>query len=118
MVTTRYGIGCVVLTLVASLAAGPNAALSDEAVTVKGTVTLDGKPLPGGRIIFHLGADQFVGAKIKDGAFKLDRAPAGTHKVTVESPGLPARYTSEEQSALRVEVKKGANELTFYLKSR
>ena len=80
--------------------------------------TLDGKPLVTGRIAFHQADGQFVGAKIdKDARFKVDRVPVGSHKVTVESKGVPDRYASEEQSVLRVEVRAGANEFDFNLKS-
>jgi hypothetical protein len=75
--------------------------------------------LPGGRIVFYLDDDQFVGAKIKaDGTFKVDLVPVGSHRVAVEFKGLPARYASEEQSTLRVAVKKGSNTLNFALSSK
>jgi hypothetical protein len=45
----------------------PATASGEDAATVKGTVTVRGKPLATGRIFFYLGNDQFVGAKIKDG---------------------------------------------------
>ena len=38
---------------------------------VRGHVTFEGKPLAAGRIIFYLFDDEFVGAKIKNGAYKL-----------------------------------------------
>ncbi len=74
--------------------------------TVSGIVTLRGKPLERARIIFHLDNDQFVGAKIRDGKYRVERVPPGRWKVTVEAEGLPARYASEEQSALMVEIPK------------
>jgi hypothetical protein len=92
--------------------------------SVQGTVTLDGKPLAVGRIIFHLAGGQFVGSRLKeDGKYKVDRVPLGRHKVTVEASVkgrslLPARYASEDTSALRVEVKKGGSTIDFALLSR
>ena len=68
------------------------------------TVSLDGKPLTSGRIFFHLPKDQFAGGKIKSGKCQLDCVPAGTHKVTIESKGLPKHYSSFEQAALVVEI--------------
>ncbi len=74
---------------------------------VSGMVTLKGKPLAAGRVIFHLDNDQFVGAKVKDGSFTVDRVPAGTRKVTVEGEGVPGVYASEDKSGLQVELKEG-----------
>ena len=68
------------------------------------TVSLDGKPLTSGRIFFHLPKDQFTGGKIKSGKCYLDCVPVGIHKVTIESKGLPRRYSSFEQSPLVVEI--------------
>lgn len=76
---------------------------------VKGKVTVDGKPLTAGRIFFHLDNDQFVGAKVKNGEFTLDRVPAGTHRITVEGDGVPAVYGAEDKTPLRADVKAGDN---------
>jgi hypothetical protein len=115
MSATRYAPLVSVLALVAFLCLAPCASAGDATAPVKGTITLDGKPLAGGRVFFHLGDGQFVGAKIKDGAFKVDRVPIGTHKVTVEFQGLASRYASEDKSGLQVEVRKGTNTLNFEL---
>ena len=40
---------------------GADQAGQEEAVTVKGTVTVNGQPLASGRIFFHFDDDQFVG---------------------------------------------------------
>jgi hypothetical protein len=118
---TRYQT--VVDTLKALRAAGVHrvegVATAEMLSSAQGKITLDGQPLPGGRIIFHLDGDQFVGAKIKaDGTYKVDRVPVGRHKVTVEFKGVPARYASEEQSALQVEITKGSSTLDFALMSK
>ncbi len=81
------------------------------------TTSLDGKPLASGRIFFHLPKDQFVGAKIKAGKCQLDYVPAGTHKVTIESKGMPKRFSSFEQAALVVKIVPGNNRFTFVLTS-
>ncbi len=117
MFAIRY-TGVVVACALALAGAGAQAPAADPPASVSGRITLDGRPLPGGRIFFHVGDDQLVGAKLKaDGTFKIDRVPVGTHKVTVESKAAPARYASEDQSALRVETKAGANVLDFDLRS-
>src|SRR5688572_17542068 len=96
------------------LSAGPLPA-DEELGTVEGTVTYKGKPLTDATITFHLKGDQFVGSKIKDGKYVVDRVPAGTVKVTIESRKyrLPAKYASEETSGLTVEVKKGKGTANF-----
>jgi hypothetical protein len=82
---------------------------------VMGTVTLNGKPIAEGKVTFHLANDQFVGSKIKDGRYLIERVPVGTRKVTIEGKGVPAKYGSEETSSLTAEVKKGA-EINFDLR--
>ena len=106
------------LTLFAvGLAAGPAAAADPELGTVEGTVTFNGKPVPDGTITFHLPDGQFVGAKIKDGKYRVDRVPAGTAKVTVQSKKfpIPAKFTDEERALLAVEVKAGKGTADFNL---
>ena len=89
-----------------------------------GKITLNGQPLSQWKIIFHVGDGQFVGGRVnEDGTYKVDRLPAGTHKVTVEAVVngknlLPAKYASEERSLLRVELKKGKNTCDISLASR
>jgi hypothetical protein len=87
-------------------------AADEELGTVEGTVTFRGKPLTDATIKFHLKDDQFVGAKIKDGKYRVDRVPAGKVKVTIESKTLPlpAKFADEEKSLLIIEVKKGKND--------
>jgi hypothetical protein len=119
MSATRYWSCGSLLALVALLGPGPRALAGDKLAVVKGNITLDGKPLPGGRIIFHQDNGQFVGAKIdKDGKFKVDRVPVGTRKVTLEFKGARDEYASEEKSLLQVEVKSGTNSFNFDLKSK
>ena len=50
----------------------PSMAADEDLSTIEGKVTYNGKPLADGVITFHLQDDQFVGAKIKDGAFRVD----------------------------------------------
>jgi hypothetical protein len=124
MSTSRYPTLVALLTLAAVFACGRGARAADDLASVSGTITLDGKPLTSGRIFFHLGGGQFVGAKTKeDGTFKMERVPAGTYKVTVEaSVGakavVPARYSAEDKSEIQVEVKKGDNTIDIKLASR
>jgi hypothetical protein len=129
MSTSRLALAVAILTVTALPGAGQRPLAGEELASAKGTVTLNGQPLPFGKVIFHLADGQFVGSKLKeDGSFKIDRIPLGTHKVTVEATKkaatgkamnvLPAKYAQEERSVLRIEVKKGRNQFDFDLTSR
>src|SRR3712207_4020423 len=98
------------------LTAGPAAPAADEHGKVKGVVTLMGKPLAKGRILFHLDDDQIVGARIKNGAFVVNRVPAGKWRVSVEGEGVPVKYALDETTPLKVEVTKGEVQLDFAIK--
>jgi hypothetical protein len=89
----------------------------EELASVGGKVIYNGKPLDNAVIIFHLQDDQFVGAKIKAGQFRVDRVPVGTTKVTIESKkaAFPAKFADPETSGLSVEIKKGKNPVNFML---
>ncbi|MBV9123658.1 MAG: hypothetical protein JO112_09905 [Planctomycetes bacterium] len=89
---------------------------SVQGAEISGKITVEGKPLVSGRILFYLDKDQFVGAKVKDGAYSMDRVPEGTWTVTVEGEGVSKKYQSEETSALRVIVKKGSGTFDFDLR--
>ena len=119
MVTTRFRTLVLSLTLVALSALAPHALAGDDLASVEGQVNLNGKPLSGGRIFFHLGDGAFFGAKIdKHGKFKMNQVPVGRRPVTVESEGVPARFTSEEATALQAELKNGQNIFNFELSSK
>ena len=96
---------------------GPAWADDEELASVGGKVNYNGKALDDAVIIFHLKDDQFVGAKIKDGKFRVDRVPVGAVKVTIDSKkvALPAKFADPETSGLSVEVKKGKNPVNFML---
>jgi hypothetical protein len=92
----------------AVLVSGAPASAADEKLaTVGGKVIYNGRPLKEGVITFHLKDDQFVGARIKNGTFRVDRVPFGVVKVTIDSRKvrLPAKFASPETSGLSVEIK-------------
>lgn len=62
---------------------------------VTGNVTLDGKPLPGGTIVFHPTKGTPVSAEITDGQYTITNAPTGTLAVTVDTA-----YLKQEAEAL------------------
>lgn len=109
--------------------------------SLKGTLTLEGKPLAGVTVTFAqqeapkgfrvANADGLTGA---DGAFvvstyeKFDGIPAGKYKVTVNKTGrgyydgekpakspVPEKYTKAATTPLIVEIKEGTNEIALEL---
>jgi hypothetical protein len=106
---------CLALFAVCAVSLSGASAADEELATVEGKVTYKGKPLTDATITFHLKDDQFVGAKVKDGKFRVDRVPAGAVKVTIAAKKfpLPAKYASDETSPLTAEVKKGKATLDF-----
>lgn len=62
---------------------------------VSGTVTLDGKSLPAGTIVFHMGKGTAVSGEIKDGQYSITGVPTGQAKVTVDTA-----YLKQEAEAL------------------
>jgi uncharacterized protein (TIGR03067 family) len=85
----------------------------EETGAVKGVVTSNGKPLPGGAIAFHPEKGKPVEAKIKDGAFSADKVPVGTARVSIKAKGVrvPQKYAFADKSGISVEVKKGRNDI-------
>jgi hypothetical protein len=115
-------LALLVALAVARLHAAPPAGVDEKFAPVNGTVTLDGKPLAEARVLFHQG-DQFVGAKIRGGKYRVRWVPVGGHKVTVEllkegKSVLPPKFSEEDKAVLRVEVKEGVNVLDFSLTSK
>ncbi|HKB00898.1 MAG TPA: carboxypeptidase-like regulatory domain-containing protein [Gemmataceae bacterium] len=99
-------------------------AADEDTASVAGVVVLDGKPLAGVRVIFHVGDGQFVGGKTDDnGKYKITRVPTGSYKITVEMPPgsktrLPDKYSVEDRAVMSAQVKKGANDLNLEVTSK
>jgi hypothetical protein len=58
---------------------------------VAGKVSLDGKPLPGGTIIFQDSKKHAVAAEIKDGEYTATGVPVGDVKVAVDTNSLKGK---------------------------
>ena len=102
--------------LLCLVASGRDSA-AQSTTPVRGHVTFEGKPVAAGRIFFYLLDDEFVGAKIKNGDYKLTHIPPGTWTVAIESEDVPEKYRGEETSGLRVQVRgRVANQFDFELK--
>jgi hypothetical protein len=105
MVSSRFTLVLAVAACSVLLSYPARAAAADGKVT--GMITFKGKPLAAGKVIFHLENDQFVGAKVKDGKYTVDRVPVGTRTVTIEAKGIPLKYAGENTSGLTLQVKEG-----------
>jgi len=125
------GIVCAVagarsMLLVAIVLAGCSPSYQKETAPVRGTVTLDGKPISAGGVSFRPVAGRGAGGQISaDGGYtlgtysKTDGAIVGKHKVAISPPEygeevtnlpagsvkIPQRYHNSESSGLEVEVK-------------
>jgi len=90
---------------------------------ISGTVTYQGKPLPGGEVMWCIDKDGVAllrGGPIReDGSFRLD-APIGQARVAIHNADvkktqpsryveIPAKYTDVEKSGLTYEAKAGEN---------
>ena len=107
----RMRIAFMVVALV-SMPLSATAQQSEEG-KVSGSVTVSGKALTEGRVFFHLADGQFVGCRVKDGKYTLERVPQGTWKVTVEGDGVPAKQKSDTTTDLTAKVKEGDNTFDF-----
>src|SRR4051812_10737430 len=100
--------------ILASLAG--NRATAAEAVTVSGAVTVDGQRLADGEILFYRAGGEFVGAKIRGGAFRLTRVPPGEYRVAIRGEPVSRKYATDETSPLTASIKTGVNVFDFDLK--
>jgi hypothetical protein len=139
--TTSHGRWLAVLLLVPVLfGCRGTPPIESERTAAKGTVTLDGKPLPGGSILLVSANDPVfrVSVRIKpDGTFSVEDAPVGPVIVSVETESLrdfgtpdnpipkdyvpiPAKYADVKTSGLTATVARGedAPPLVFELKSK
>ncbi len=72
---------------VALLVSGCGGSTGPATVTVSGNVTLDGKPVPSGQILFNdaAGVEKTFAGQINDGEFSFPSTP-GQKKVSISSP--------------------------------
>jgi hypothetical protein len=87
-----------------------------DTATVTGKVVFKGKPIGTGKIVFHPPVGKAIAAKInKDGTYEAKNVPVGKLMVSVDSKGLPKKYTSPKTSGLTYEPAKGANQFDIEL---
>ncbi|MFO0890996.1 MAG: carboxypeptidase-like regulatory domain-containing protein [Isosphaeraceae bacterium] len=122
----RYSIqGLMVLVVFAALIfAWINWVSRPRPFPVSGTVTFNGQPLSGGRIILvpstasgQQATGQFVAGRYTVTTFSTnDGALPGTYSVVIVSPGVPMNYQSQATSGLTVQIQKSTNTIDFDLR--
>lgn len=75
----------------------------DTGVTVTGTVTLDGQPLPVGQVVFEVpnSHEQRVGGIDEGGKFEVKEVPVGKVRVAVRTSMFQGQYSAEQKFATR-----------------
>jgi hypothetical protein len=116
MITPRSMTSATAFALAFALFIAGSVSADEPTPAISGFVTFQGEPLNSGKIIFYLSDDEFVGSKVKNGAYKSTRVPVGAWKVSIEGVGMPAKYASGEATTLTVQVMAGTNVFDFDLK--
>lgn len=85
--------------------------------TLKGKVTLNGKPLGDGTVTLVDKDNKSTEGKVKDGSYEIKEVKTGDYKVGIKGDGVAARYTDPTKSELTISVKSGSNTKDFDLKA-
>jgi len=113
----------------------PSGPITPDLGEVRGTVTLDGKPLARAMVQFHPESGMEAGSRAgssaattnSEGKYRLVYvgdvygAAIGKHRVTIQAPNLsrerrlPRKYTSVRRTVLLNEVEAGTNEINLDL---
>jgi prepilin-type processing-associated H-X9-DG protein len=76
--------------------------------TVTGRVTFQGKPVPGGVIVFHTGGPVIEGKIADDGTYTVTEVPVGYANIAIQTKlAIPAKYRNVMTSGLGCQVKGG-----------
>ncbi len=87
-----------------------------ETASVRGSITLNGKPVTRGKLMLYPETGKPIVINInEDGSFLAKSVPVTIMTVTVTAKDVPPQYSSAETSALRVDIAQGVNEFQFDL---
>ena len=94
----RFSIRDVLwLTVVVALAVGWWLSVPPASGRAAGTITVAGKPLTQGQVIFYsLDHGAIVGAKVAAGKYQIPSIPPGRFAITVDGPGVQCRLLGPE----------------------
>lgn len=92
----------VLVLLAATAVAGCGSPSADEGITVTGTVTLDGQPLPVGQVVFEIvnSSEQRIGG-ISNGRFEVRGVPVGKVRAAVRTSMMQAQYAAQQKFAVK-----------------
>jgi hypothetical protein len=85
--------------------------------TVKGKVTLNGKPLEDGTVTYIDKDNKSAEGKVKDGSYEIKDLKPGDYKVTIKGTGVPAMYADAAKTDQTFAVKSGSNTKDYDLKA-
>lgn len=135
-------IRCIILIGLITALAVISGCTKNPGAELTGTITLDGQPLPGGKVTFYhpSQAGRNVTANIQpDGSYKILFVPMGTVKATVVAlpprkdrnagaaprtqvasnlPKVPEKYTERESTDLVFEIRSKVEQIDIELVSR
>jgi hypothetical protein len=84
-----------------------------------GEVSVDGKPMKKGRILFYDSEGQIAGCIIRDGKYKIEEPNVGEQVVTIDGQNVANRYSDSEKSGLICEIGQNIdNRFDFHLSSK
>jgi hypothetical protein len=115
---------CAALVLAALIALPPGpaggqptrpAADDKKVAVVHGKVSVNGKPVAKGKVVFHPEKGKPVSATIKDGDYSAKDVPPGKLRVTVEAQDVPKQYGDPRTTPVSVMVKEGRMNLDINL---
>lgn len=98
-------------------ALGPRLVAGAPERTIRGTVTVEGYPLPTGRLTLHPAGDPPISAKVEDGWFTMADIPAGSHTVSIVAEGLARRSADPATSGLSIRVDDGPGPIRLELRA-
>jgi multidrug efflux pump subunit AcrA (membrane-fusion protein) len=85
--------------------------------TVKGIVTLNGKPVGKGKVTFHPETGEAIEADLnEDGSYSAKDVPVGSIGVTIKAEGVPAVYADKNKTPFKFQVSRGENVLDMEVK--
>lgn len=95
-------LGGLFMLSAAAVVAGCGGPGADEGITVTGTVTLDGLPLPVGQVVFEIvnSSEQRIGG-ISNGQFEVRGVPIGKVRAAVRTSMMQAQYAAQQKFAVK-----------------
>ena len=89
---------------------------SAKTTELRGEVSVGGKLLEKGRILFYSEDGQIVGCTVREGKYKIEKPNIGALYVTIDGPNVAEKYSDPETSGVICEIKQDVkNRMDFNL---